>query len=45
LKEREKGREDEEVYLSSYLMSIKKEKILEFERGSTRLHTGELAME
>jgi hypothetical protein len=37
-KERQKGREDEEGDVSSYLISVGKEKVLEVERGGTRSH-------
>ena len=36
LKERHKGWEDEEEDVSSYWMTLRKEQILEHERGSTR---------
>ena len=33
-----KGYEDEEEEVSSYLMALRERKILEIERGNTRLH-------
>jgi hypothetical protein len=37
MKERQKGREDKEEDVNSYWMTVGKDKILEYDRGSSRL--------